>query len=1357
MPQRRQQSRSRRRLYAGLTLLFVCLSPATAATRAGDPLPPFRVYNVNDGLSQTNIAGMATSPDGYLWLVSKRGLNRFDGRRFEVWTARDGLRMNNQTAVAVAPDGSVWAGDVEGGLSQLAPDGRVGTYGPPPGVMLEAEHIVVAGGMVYVSLERSGLWRLNPATGDYLRIDTEPSYISEMVGDDRRIVMRSDRTVYVYDTAGNEPPERVEGAFEGIALSPSGDFWLGDNDGGLWRWSANGLERLPVTAATIDIDRMAVDPDNRVWVRSNEELIAPSGARLRLAGTIPREILVDRDGVLWASSRNGLLRYLGDRFEHYPLRNDRTPFNVRAIARDQKGRMWFGGAGQIRVVGPDGELTVVSDLLGVPSGRITAMLPAGSGDILIGFSRNGIRRLRTDLSGPAELLPGTRDLPVAALRLTEGRWLWIATMDRGVLLFDLATGKMSATGFGPGTHAELLEPLPDGSVLATVRGDGLYHVSRSGRTRLDVSDELAVKRFLDIDVRDLENFVVSTYEGGLYEVIAGRLFRHSVSESFEDMNPYIAQRISDEAVVVGTEKGLFQVDTADGSWYRYSQLDGLGSLEFNSDALLAAEDGSLWLGTVDGATRMFPVRGLPAVETPMPTVFPPQRRRGGKTLPPDESLLAGSDSVVFGFVAVSTARPEAIEYSYRLLGLDTDWQESTTAPSVNYSSLPSGDFTFEVRARLSGGQWSEPARMAISVLPQLWQRPWFVAILGLFILLLSLAFHRLRLHRVRTANSRLKELVDDRTTHLAEANESLKHEIEERRRSQAAVLAMEAQTRSAFEHAPIGMAMIGKDGQIFESNAAFQRLLGLDDKPGPLPMVGFIWEDDVQRFGEFFDRMLASEADIESEEFGCRRSDEERLHAVFAASVVTNLEGDFSHAVLQVQDVTEARVLTDRLAHQANFDELTGLHNRRAFGNGLRAVLRDVKDQSGYLMFMDLDQFKVVNDTCGHGAGDELLRRVAAAIGEQVRSGDILGRLGGDEFGLILPSCKKATAVEVAERIRQTIEELVFHWNGSAFRIGISIGAVPMQSGNDAAELQQIADAACYAAKEAGRNQVHVVEGENDVTEERRGEMRWVQRLTRAMEAGDFVLYGQHIVPLTVEATEIERIETMVRMREAMTRRLIPPGAFLPAAERYNLGIKLDEWVVRHLLDALVVHTSVGAVPRRYWVNLSGTSVGAAGFAERILALMECASLPPGMVNFEITETAVIQNLDQAGCFMQALRELGCEFALDDFGSGLSSFGYLKRLPVDYVKIDGVFIKDIVDDHTDRMFVKAIIDIAHSLGIKAIAECVENEQTFETVRELGADFAQGFHLHEPELLQPSLPGAKISRPLWTPKALDEAS
>ncbi len=1356
MPQRRQQSGSRRRLYVGL-LLLAWLPPAVAENRAGDPLPPFRVYNVNDGLSQTNIAGMAMSPDGYLWLVNKRGLNRFDGHRFEVWTARDGLRLNNQTAVAVAADGSVWAGDVEGGLSQLAPNGHVNTYEPPAGVTLEVDHIVVVGGLVYVNLERNGLWRLNPATGEYLQIQPEPSYISEMVGDARRIVIRSDRSVYVYDSASGGPPQRVEGAFEGIALSASGEFWLGDNNGGMWRWSPSGIERLPGTAATNDIDRMAVDTGGRVWVRSNEELIAPSGARLSLAASIPREILVDRDGVLWASSRNGLLRYLGDRFEHYPLRNDRTPFDVRAIARDQQGRIWFGGAGQIRVVGPNGELKVVSDSLGVSSGRVTAMLPAGGNRMLIGFSENGIRRLQTDLSGSAELLPGTRNLPVTALRLTEDRWLWIATMDRGVMLLDLATGKLRATGFEAGTHAELLEPLPDGSVLATVRGDGLYHVSRSGRIRLDISDEIDVKRFLDIDVSDLENFVVSTYQGGLYEVIDGEIFRRSVSESFEDMNPYIAQRISDEAVVVGTEKGLFQVDTVAGRWYRYSQLDGLGSLEFNSDALLEGEDGSLWLGTVDGATRMLPVQGLPAVETPVPTVFPPQRRRDGKTLSPDEGLMAGRDSVVFNFVAVSTARPEEIEYSYRLRGLDTGWQEPTTAPSVNYSSLPSGDFTFEVRARLSGGQWGESASLEINVLPQLWQRPWFIALLTLFVILLSVAFHQLRLRRVRAANSRLKELVDDRTTHLAEANESLKYEVEERKRSQAAVLAMEAQARSAFEHAPIGMAMIGKDGQIVESNGAFQRLLGFDDKPGPLPMASFIWEDDIERFEAFFDRMLANETDIDSEEFGCRRSDDERLHAVFAASVVTNVEGDFSHALLQVQDVTEARVLTDRLAHQANFDELTGLHNRRAFGNGLRAILRDVKDQSGYLMFMDLDQFKVVNDTCGHGAGDELLRRVAAAIGEQVRSGDILGRLGGDEFGLILPSCKKASAVEVAERIRQTIEELVFHWNGSAFRIGISIGAVPMQTGNDAAELQQIADAACYAAKEAGRNQVHVVEGENDVTEERRGEMRWVQRLTRAMEESDFVLYGQHIVPLTAEATEIERIETLVRMREANTRRLIPPGAFLPAAERYNLGIKLDEWVVRHLLDALVVHTSVGAVPRRYWVNLSGTSVGAAGFAERILALMERASLPPGMVNFEVTETAVIQNLDQAGRFMQALRELGCEFALDDFGSGLSSFGYLKRLPVDYVKIDGVFVKNIVEDRTDRMFVKAIIDIAHSLGIRAIAECVESVQTFEVVRELGADFAQGFHLHEPELLQPSLPGGRMSAPRWTPNALDEAS
>jgi len=292
--------------------------------------------------------------------------------------------------------------------------------------------------------------------------------------------------------------------------------------------------------------------------------------------------------------------------------------------------------------------------------------------------------------------------------------------------------------------------------------------------------------------------------------------------------------------------------------------------------------------------------------------------------------------------------------------------------------------------------------------------------------------------------------------------------------------------------------------------------------------------------------------------------------------------------------------------------------------------------------------------------------------------------------------------------------------------------------------LQQLADAACYAAKEAGRNCVHMVSGEKDSARAHRGQVRWVQRLREAMDKNRFAIYAQPIKPIGDNNGEPEHMEILVRLRDSETRKLIPPGAFLPAAERYGLSIELDKWVINSLFNMLFVHHAFDAVPRRYWINLSGSSVGDRRFAEFLKDAVRRLPLPRGTVNFEITETAVIRNISEASDLVNSLREMGSRFALDDFGSGLSSYSYLKKLPVDYVKIDGMFIRDLMFDETHRIFVKSIIDIAHALDIKAIAELVEDEDTLEAVRELGADYAQGFAVGKPFVLAPRFPQNALS-------------
>jgi diguanylate cyclase (GGDEF)-like protein len=433
--------------------------------------------------------------------------------------------------------------------------------------------------------------------------------------------------------------------------------------------------------------------------------------------------------------------------------------------------------------------------------------------------------------------------------------------------------------------------------------------------------------------------------------------------------------------------------------------------------------------------------------------------------------------------------------------------------------------------------------------------------------------------------------------------------------------------------------------------------------------------------------------------------------------------------------IAESRRLSEELKHQASHDTLTGLANRRVLNQALAAVNKDSRnhDKQHTLCILDLDQFKTVNDTCGHMAGDELLCQVAQVIRNNVREDDLVVRLGGDEFALLLYHCNREEAVHLTEAIRKAIEDIHFPWEGNTFRISASIGAMASSMVEvDTNEALQQVDSACFAAKEAGRNRVHIIAPQDRDCLDRQGEMQWLHRLHQAMEFNRFVIYAQPIFPLN-KGDCTEYVEILLRLRDT-DGTLVPPGAFLPAAERFGLSVKLDQWLILHLLDNMPRYRQAFGDKRSYWVNLSGSSISDEKFLEFLETTVRNSDLPPGMLNFEITETSVIRNLSVARDTIMRLRGLGCQFSLDDFGSGMSSYGYLKNLPVDTIKIDGMFIRDMLEDKVDMVFVRSIIDIASAMGIKVIAEYVENPDILSKVIELGIAYAQGYALGMPEEL-----------------------
>jgi len=454
-----------------------------------------------------------------------------------------------------------------------------------------------------------------------------------------------------------------------------------------------------------------------------------------------------------------------------------------------------------------------------------------------------------------------------------------------------------------------------------------------------------------------------------------------------------------------------------------------------------------------------------------------------------------------------------------------------------------------------------------------------------------------------------------------------------------------------------------------------------------------------------------------------------------AAPVLAN-DGSVLGAVLVFQDITTSRALQRELAHSATHDALTGLPNRAWFEKRLREACEQARlhDHRAALCFIDLDRFKIVNDTAGHGAGDVLLRELGYVIRHQVRPDDLLARLGGDEFALLLKDCTVEHAELVCQKVIDSVRERRFPWNGRVYDVGASIGIAAIDSDvPPVSELMSRADVACYAAKAAGRNRVSVYRRDESDARRHHRELEVAAGIHSALEANRFRLYAQEIRSLHPGADDARHVEILVRMVDEQGL-LIMPGAFIPAAERYDLMGHIDRWVIRNVLHqygerlARVTGLSVS-------INLSANSLGEPFLLPFLHAALDDSVLPANRIRLEITETALINNMTAASRVVAEMRSAGCTVALDDFGSGLSSFAYLKQFPVDYLKIDGSFIRNLSSNAVDREIVSSINDIGHRLGVRTVAEWVEDESTLHTLRAIGVDYAQGYAIGKPMPLE----------------------
>ncbi|MES2091517.1 MAG: EAL domain-containing protein [Pseudomonadota bacterium] len=575
-------------------------------------------------------------------------------------------------------------------------------------------------------------------------------------------------------------------------------------------------------------------------------------------------------------------------------------------------------------------------------------------------------------------------------------------------------------------------------------------------------------------------------------------------------------------------------------------------------------------------------------------------------------------------------------------------------------------------------------------------------------------------------------------------------DITERKQAEAALF--EEKERAHVTLSAIGDGVITTDeqGTIVYLNPVAEVMSGcpLEDAIGqPIEKVmNLLDETSRQPIDNPLRTVLATGATTELTGNACLISTDGVERCVeHSGAPLFNKQGAVIGAILVFQDVTQTRQLNHRITHQATHDALTGLANRQEFERMAAELIGKAHNEHRphVMLYLDLDGFKAVNDTCGHLAGDELLRQLAKALFVKLRSSDLLARLGGDEFGVLLPYCPLDAALNVAKNLVKAIKEHRFHWGTQILHVGVSIGVaeITAESGT-LLEVLSAADSACAQAKETGTNLVQLFQADDRAVQTQHGHKDWLGQINWSLEASRFELFGQRIASLDPGASTAEHFEMLLRMRDR-DGRIIAPGMFLPAAERYRLMVRIDKWVVHTLLTTLAASQPAGG-PYEFSVNLSGASLNDPDFLAFVVSTFQNTRVPCPLICFEITETVAIANMDRAIQFIHTLRAMGCKFALDDFGSGLSSFAYLRNLPVDYLKIDGSFVRGIADDPVNHAMVEAICRVAQVMKLTTVAEFVETEQELAILKTLGVHYGQGYLLHRPEVMV--IPGQALLIP-----------
>ncbi|MEN8131541.1 MAG: EAL domain-containing protein [Pseudomonadota bacterium] len=620
----------------------------------------------------------------------------------------------------------------------------------------------------------------------------------------------------------------------------------------------------------------------------------------------------------------------------------------------------------------------------------------------------------------------------------------------------------------------------------------------------------------------------------------------------------------------------------------------------------------------------------------------------------------------------------------------------------------------------------------------------------LFARIQTLLSHQITENELRNTKVELEKRVATRTAELHQLNEGLKHEIEQRKLSEQnlrveirqretvekALRSSERGYRDLYDHLPSMFFTVDPQGKILSVNEFGAGQLGYKVETLLNQPFSSLFEPNMRATTKEYIASCFQDQDT-VHRWECRKLTKQGAELWFrdTARVVRDVSGRNSLFII-CEDITEARILSEKLSYQATHDDLTRLVNRREFNKRLQRILDTTKlDESEHaLCYLDLDEFKIINDSCGHTAGDDLLRQLGKLLQTQVRTRDTLARLGGDEFGILMEHCSLEQAYRLANSVRESVENLHFTWDNQQFSIGVSIGLLPLtKNSGSISNVLHAADEACYRAKKSGRNRIHEYRDNNDPTPGKQSGPQWGLHIDRALLEKRFALDHQAIEPLNGHLEQGFFYELLIRMKDPQGK-ILQPSTFLSAARRLNRSEILDRWVISALVQWLQNNPAQMNGVFLCSINLSAHSIASKEFLDYVIRLFDSSGIPPTKICFELPLATAAANLTGSQQLITSLKKLGCKLAIDDFGTRLSSFHLAKSLPVDYLKIDGELIKNIVTDETALIMTKSINEISHVMGQKTIAKSVEDESTYNKLKEIGFDYAQGYYIGHPSAI-----------------------